>query len=264
MTPALSTEALQAVDVRASFGEQPALRGVTAQFQRGRVTALLGPNGAGKSTLLACLAGLRVPDAGRVSLAGVDVMTLDRMDRARRIGLLPQSPEVHWDIDVATLVALGRLPHKGRWGETEADTAAIARAMAATDVQRLAKRGARQLSGGERGRVLLARVLAGEPQWLLADEPLANLDPAHQLDVRDVLRQVAQRGAGVVVVLHDLSLAARVADDVILLRDGQVVASGASDAVLCADQLRATFGIEAHIGTASDNERFVVPLRRSQ
>jgi iron complex transport system ATP-binding protein len=263
MITTVATETLQAIAVYASFGTQPALRGVTAQFQRGRVTALLGPNGAGKSTLLACLAGLRAPDSGQVSLGGVNVMALERMDRARRIGLLPQSPEVHWDIDVATLVGLGRLPHKGRWGETPDDLAAITHAMAATDVERLAARTANQLSGGERGRVLLARVLAGEPQWLLADEPLANLDPAHQLDVRDLLRQVAQRGAGVVVVLHDLSLAARVADDVILLRDGQVVAHGASDAVLCADQLRATFGIEAHVGIAGDNDRFVLPLRRS-
>ncbi len=258
-----TAETLQALDVSVCFGALPALRGVTAQFHRGRVTALLGPNGAGKSTLLACLAGLRAPDSGQVNIAGVNVMALERMNRARRMGFLPQSSEVHWDIDVATLVGLGRLPHNGRLGKTKDDMAAIADAMAATDVERLATRTAKQLSGGERGRVLLARVLAGEPEWLLADEPLANLDPAHQLDVRDLLRQVAQRGTGVVVVLHDLSLAARVADDVILLRDGQVVASGASDEVLCADQLRTTFGVEAHIGIAGDNDRFVVPLHRS-
>jgi iron complex transport system ATP-binding protein len=245
------------------LGERTVLQDVSIGFKRGRVTALLGPNGAGKSTLLSCLAGLRNPNAGRVLLDDADVVTLDRTLRARRIGLLPQNAEVHWDVEASALVALGRFPHRGRWGESDADRRAVQHAMAATDVTQFASRSATKLSGGERGRVLLARVLAGEPEWLLADEPLASLDPAHQLDVLDRLREVAARGAGVIVVLHDLGHATRVADDVVLLREGRVIAQGARDEVLDADHLRVTFGIDVHIGHAADGHRFVVPLRRS-
>jgi iron complex transport system ATP-binding protein len=254
----LSTESL-----RVQLRDRTVLQDVSVEFKRGRVTALLGPNGAGKSTLLSCLAGLRKPNDGRVRLDDADVSALDRTLRARRIGLLPQNAEVHWDVAVSALVALGRFPHRGRWGESDADRRAVQNAMNATDVTQFANRSALRLSGGERSRVLLARVLAGEPEWLLADEPLASLDPAHQLDVLEQLREVAARGAGVIVVLHDLGHATRVADDVVLLREGRVVARGARDEVLEPEQLRATFGIDVYIGHAAEGGRFVVPLRRS-
>ncbi len=250
--------------LRVRLRDRPVLHNVDTRFERGRVTALLGPNGAGKTTLLTCLAGLRTADSGRVLIDGTEVTSLDRRVRARRIGLLPQNSEVHWDIDVATLVALGRFPHRGRWGESADDKRATLRAMAATDVTQFATRSAKRLSGGERSRVLLARVLAGEPEWLLADEPLASLDPAHQLDVLDQLRAVAAHGAGVIVVLHDLSHAARVADDVVLLREGRVVAQGTRDDAMAADRLRETFSIDVHVGRATEGDRFVIPLRRSR
>jgi iron complex transport system ATP-binding protein len=171
---------------------------------------------------------------------------------------------VHWDIEVAALVALGRFPHRGRWGETDADKRAVLRAMAVTDVTQFSNRSAKRLSGGERSRVLLARVLAGEPEWLLADEPLASLDPAHQLDVLDQLRAVAAAGAGVIVVLHDLSHALRVADDVVLLRAGRIVAHGPRDEAIGVQAFRDTFGIDVHVGRVDEGDRFVVPLRRSR
>jgi iron complex transport system ATP-binding protein len=245
-----------------TLGRRTVLDGIDLAFARGRVTALLGPNGAGKSSLFACLAGLRTPDAGAATIEGVAVAALDGRTRGRRIGLLPQSGEVHWNVDVATLVGLGRLPHRGRFGETEADRAAVARAMAATDVAHLADRAVERLSGGERGRVLLARVLAGEPEWLLADEPLASLDPAHQIDVLERLHEAARAGAGVIVVLHDLNQAARVADDVVLLREGRVVAAGAAETVLTAPLIERTYGVTVEIGRAADGRRFIVPLDR--
>jgi iron complex transport system ATP-binding protein len=245
-----------------TLGRRKVLSGIDLAFARGRVTALLGPNGAGKSSLLSCLAGLRKPDAGTATIDGETVATLDGRTRGRRIGLLPQSGEVHWNVDVATLVGLGRLPHRERFGETEADHAAVARAMAATDVTHLADRAVERLSGGERGRVLLARVLAGEPEWLLADEPLASLDPAHQIDVLEQLREAARAGAGVIVVLHDLNQAARVADDVVLLRAGEVIASGEAEAVLTAPLIEQTYGVTVEIGHAADGRRFIVPLDR--
>ena len=254
---------LAAEGIGLTLGGRRVLDDVSLAFGRGRVTALLGPNGAGKSSLLACLAALRRHDAGTATLDGVDVQTLDRRERGRRIGLLPQAGDVHWDIDVRTLVGLGRLPHRGRGGETAADRAAVERALAATDTTALADRGVARLSGGERGRVLLARVLAGEPEWLLADEPLASLDPAHQLDVLDRLREVAASGGGVVLVLHDLHLAARVADDVVMMRRGRVIATGTADEVLVAPLIRETYGIDAEVGRTADGTRFILPLTRA-
>jgi iron complex transport system ATP-binding protein len=253
---------LAAEDIGLSLGGRRVLDAVRFAFRRGRVTALLGPNGAGKSSLLACLAALRRPDDGAATLDGVDVHALDRRDRARRIGLLPQAADVHWDIDVATLVGLGRLPHRGRWGESAADRAAVAAALAATDMTAYAARGVERLSGGERGRALFARVLAGEPEWLLADEPLASLDPAHQLDLLARLRGVAQAGGGVVLVLHDLHLAARIADDAILLRDGRVIAAGPARDVLTAPLIADAYGVSVEIGTTPAGHRFILPIAR--
>lgn len=239
------------------------LSDVSVTFRPARVTALLGPNGAGKSTLLACLAGLRIPAEGAATLDGAPVHLLHRRVRARRIGLLPQAQDVHWNVDVETLVGLGRLPWRARGGETDADRGAIARAMEATDVAHFAGRGVEHLSGGERSRVLLARVLAGEPEWLLADEPLASLDPAHQLDIAAVLRRIAAREAGVVLVMHDLNLAARIADDAVLLRRGEVVAAGAVDAVLTAPLIARTYDVTVEVGRTRGGERFILPLARA-
>lgn len=258
-----SPQVLEAVNLSLSLVGNPILKGVSARFEPGKVSVLLGPNGAGKSTLLACLTGLRRPESGAATLGGANVLSMDRRDRARRIGLLPQAPEVHWDIDVTTLVSLGRLPHRGRGGETAADHEAVVEAMRVTDVAKLSTRTARQLSGGERARVLMARVLAGKPQWLLADEPLANLDPAHQLDVLQQLRRIASEGVGVVLVLHDLSFAARIADFAVLMREGQVLASGSSEEVLRPEPVREAFGIDAQFGVV-DADRFVIPLRRNR
>ena len=245
-----------------ALGGRCILDGVDAVFAPGRVTVVLGPNGAGKSTLLACLAGLRDPDTGVVRLGGVDRARIDRHDLARRIGFLPQTADVHWDIDVLTLVALGRFPHRGRWGAAADDDAAVAAALAATDVVGLAGRVVNTLSGGERSRALLARVLAGTPEWLLVDEPLASLDPAHAIDVLDCLRGIAATGAGVVVVLHDLNQAARVAHDVVLMKDGRIVAQGPAETVLTTEAIAATYGVAAQVGVGDDGRPFFVVTGR--
>jgi len=143
------------------------------------------------------------------------------------------------------------------------DIAAVLSAMAATDTEQFAERRVGELSGGERARVLLARVLAGEPQWLLADEPLASLDPAHQLDLLDRLRGQAARGVGVVVVLHDLVQAARVADEILLLRDGRVFAFGPPDEVLTHQHLRDAFGVDVLLFADAEGRMLPVPAGRS-
>ena len=193
---------------------------VSVSLEPGRITAICGPNGAGKSTLLEVLAGLITPDAGSVTLDGTSVGQLALREKGRRIGYLPQAAEGAWDVPVHSLVALGRMPH----GDTSAEP--VNAAMAALDITHLADRRAQSLSGGETARVLLARVLAGEPEWILADEPLAALDLAHQLTLLRHLRRAAQAGAGVLLVLHDLALAMNHADHVVVLDQGRVAASG--------------------------------------
>lgn len=205
------------------------LAGVTLALEPGTITAICGPNGAGKSSLLQCLAGLLVPDDGAVMLGGTPLASMHPRERAKAIGYLPQEPQIAWDVAVRNLVALGRLPHRDR-GEAQ-----VAAAMAAMDVAHLASRPVSRLSGGERARVLLARVLAGEPQWILADEPLAALDLAHQLELLAHLRRAADAGAGVMLVLHDLALAMNHANRAVVLSDGAVAADGP-----CADALDTT------------------------
>ena len=203
---------------------------VTAAFEPGRITAICGPNGAGKSTLLAALAGLLDVDRGAVALGGDAIAGLAPRIRARSIGYLPQIGEVAWDVSVRNLVALGRLPFGDR-ARGPADTA-----IAALELSDLADRPVSTLSGGERARALLARVLAGEPRWILADEPLAALDLAHQMHLIRHLRHVAGRGTGVIVVLHDLSLAMNHADRVLVLDKGRAAGFG-SPADILTEQL---------------------------
>lgn len=215
------------------------LDSVTCALEPGKITAICGPNGAGKSSLLSALAGLLPVDGGDVLLDGMPLAEMPPRERARAIGYLPQDGEVAWDVAVRGLVALGRLPHRDEGAE------AIEHALAALDLQAFAHRPVSTLSGGEKARVLLARVLAGEPRWILADEPLAALDLAHQQALLRRLRIDADGGAGVVVVVHDLSLAMNHADRVVVLNAGKVVADGMAEEALASDVLHKVWRVEA-------------------
>jgi iron complex transport system ATP-binding protein len=237
---------LAAKGIRVRLGGKAVVDGVDAAFEAGTVTAILGPNGAGKSTLLACLAGLRKPQAGDVRLDEAELLAMPPRARARRIAVLPQTPEVAWALEAHILVGLGRTPFIGAAGLSQEDAAAIDRAMRAAGVEALADRDVTTLSGGERGRVLIARALAGEPEWLLADEPLTGLDPGHQLDAGALFRRLAHEdGRGVIVTLHDLSLAARVADRIIVMAAGKVLADGPPDEALSPQVLAQAYEVEA-------------------
>lgn len=215
------------------------LRSVNVQIIPGQITAICGPNGAGKSTLLSALAGLLAVDSGEVILAEADIAALNARNRAQRIGYLPQDGEIAWDVAVRSLVALGRMPH----GDSAAEP--VERAMAALDLEPLASRPISKLSGGEKARALLARVLAGEPEWLLADEPLAALDIGHQLTLLRYLRRVAEQGTGVVLVLHDLALAMNHAAHVVVLDSGRLIASGPPDDALSEAVIAQVWGVAA-------------------
>jgi iron complex transport system ATP-binding protein len=212
---------------------------VSASLGPGEIAAICGPNGAGKSTLLECLAGLLAPDSGAVALDGRPIGSLHPRKRAQAIGYLPQSGEIAWDLAVRNLVALGRLPH-GDGGE-----AAVEAALAALDLAPFADRPVSTLSGGERARALLARVLAGEPGWILADEPLAALDLGHQLALIRHLRRAAEAGAGVVLVVHDLALAMNHAARVLVLDRGRLVADGPPEGALDPALIARVWGVPA-------------------
>lgn len=218
---------ITAQDLHITLGRRAVLSGVSLTLGRGELVGLIGPNGAGKTTLLRALAGLLAPDRGSICLDGTPLRQIPVGERARRIAFLAQSAPVHWAMPVAEMVALGRLPWRVPFaGPTSQDAAAVARAMAAADVDAFADRPADTLSGGERMRALIARALAVEAPLLLADEPVAALDPFHQLQIMELLAATARAGTGVAVVLHDLALAARYCDRLVLLAHGAVLAEG--------------------------------------
>lgn len=214
---------------------------VSVELRPQEVTAIVGPNGAGKSSLLACLGGLI--EGGPVLLDGQPLDTLPPLQRAQAIGYLPQSAEIAWDVSVETLVSLGRLPWAGAPAGQTAQ--AIEAALKALDLTALLQRPVSRLSGGERARALLARVLAGEPRWLLADEPLANLDLAHAKDLMRQLDAEARLGRGVVVVLHDLAAAMNHADRVLVLHEGRLVADGWPFEALTEEVIGRVWGVPA-------------------
>ena len=236
--------------VGVTLGRREVVRDIHAEFGPGTLTGIVGPNGAGKSTLARAILAL-VPATGQVRVDGVDAAAMPRAELARRIAYVPQGQTLHWPLTVERLVGLGRLPHLAPMSRiADTDTAAIERAMERADDLR--DRIATELSGGERARVLFARALAVEAPALIADEPLASLDPGHQIDVMDMLRAEAAGGALVIAVLHDLTLAARYCDRLLLIDAGQIVADGTPTEVLTAERLRAVYGIDARVETEGD------------
>lgn len=238
---------LDKVSVEGTRGRR--LDNVSATFRRGGVQVLIGPNGAGKTTLLRALLGFEPTMSGQILLDGQPLSALSRRARAQRFAWLPQSMAPHWNISARELVGLGRLP----WGGGAQD-AAVDRALEATATTAFADRPIDELSGGERARVFFARLLAGESDWILADEPLASLDPLHQQEALRLLREAAhEAGKGVIVILHELDAAAAIADDVIILKDGRV-AGNAFDPTL----LEAAFGLRFTI-IEHGARRLIVP-----
>ncbi|MGB3847155.1 MAG: ABC transporter ATP-binding protein [Sphingopyxis sp.] len=238
--------------VGVTLGRRAVVANVSAAFAPGTLTGIVGPNGAGKSTLARAMLAL-VPATGRVTLDGDDVAAMPRAALARRIAYLPQGQTLHWPLTVERLVGLGRLPHLAPMSKIgAADADAIARAMVRADVAGLRNRIATELSGGERARVLFARALAVEAPALIADEPLASLDPGHQIDVMELMRAEADAGALVIAVLHDLTMAARYCDRLLLIDEGAIVADGAPADVLTPDLLRRVYGIDARVESGGD------------
>lgn len=242
-----SAPRLTARGLTAGYPGRRVIEDLDLEIAPGRITMIIGANACGKSTLLSVLARVNSPLGGRVELDGVDTATLPRRRFAQSVGLLPQHPSAPEGLTVAELVSRGRHPHRGvfqRW--SAADTARVDDAMAKTGVAALADRPVGDLSGGQRQRVWIAMALAQEPRILLLDEPTTFLDLSHQIEVLDLLRTLNRTdGTTIVVVLHELNLAARYADDLVVMSRGRVVAHGAPADVLTSDVVAQAFDLDA-------------------
>ncbi|GAB6036928.1 ABC transporter ATP-binding protein [Fundidesulfovibrio butyratiphilus] len=237
---------LRGTGLRVVRGGHEALAGADIALRAGEVLGVVGPNGAGKSTLLHCLAALERPAAGRVELAGIDVFTLSRRALARQVGFLPQETLDRFGFTVLDCALMGRYPHLGRFAAPGApDLDAARRALSETDLAHLADRSVTTLSGGEKRRAALARVLAQETRVMLLDEPASGLDIRHALAAMRLLRQRTAEGAGVAVVLHDLNLAGAFCHSVLILSQGRVLACGPTPETLTRENVAAAFGVNS-------------------
>lgn len=235
---------IEAHGLRVGYGgAADVLCDVDVTLTRGQVFCFVGPNGAGKSTLLGALAGIVPLRDGQVRLEGTPLSDISGRTRARRIGFLPQIVRPSIAYSVNELVALGRYAHSTGFGfETDRDRDAVERAMSLTHTGHLSERPFSTLSGGERQRVLIASVLAGEPEVLLLDEPTASLDITRSADVFAALEELAAMGRAVGVVTHDLNLAGQFGGEVALMSEGRVIADGAPGAVLTRERLHEAYG----------------------
>ena len=236
---------LAASDVSVRLGGRTILDNVSLALAPNEFVALVGPNGAGKTTLIKSLAGL-IPAFGKVEIEGRDRAAMKPRERAKALAYLPQGHDFSWPLPVAEIVALGRYPHADPFSPVSpVDRAAVAQALELTGTKDFATRTVTTLSGGERARVALARVLATKAKILLADEPTMSLDPRHQFVVMEILRRTARMGGAVLAVVHDLALAARYCDRVVILEKGRIVADDKPEIALDADRIARIFGVEA-------------------
>ncbi|MBN9601076.1 MAG: ABC transporter ATP-binding protein [Afipia sp.] len=240
-------------DVAVDLGGKTLLSGITFRVDRGELVGLVGPNGSGKSTLFRMLANLRAPSAGEITYDGKAAADLGARTLSKLVSYLEQDGTSHWPLNTRTLVELGRLPHRRMFHWlSEDDETAVARAMKLTDTTVFASKTVAQLSGGERMRIMLARAICAEAPLLLADEPIAALDPRHQLMVMSLLRRYASQQNAVAVVLHDLSMAARFCQKLILISGGTIIAQGRSDKVLSPRNIREAYRVEVVSGKKND------------
>lgn len=261
---------LVAKNIQVAIDGRAILADINCAIHSGEMVGLIGPNGAGKTTLLRVLANLLAPNSGTVALDDRMLAHYPSIELAKRLAYLAQGAPAYWPLRVDNVVALGRLPHLNWWQQTSArDTQIVEDALQLADVAYLRERLITTLSGGERTRVLLARIFAAQPQLILADEPVATLDPYHQLHVMELLREHAHRvdsqienpGGAVLAVLHDLNLAARFCDRIVLLAHGRIVCSGTAREVLTPENLRDVYGVSVRIND-QDGEFSVLPWQR--
>jgi iron complex transport system ATP-binding protein len=239
---------LETRNLSVSLGDREIVHGIDLVIPPGSFVGLIGPNGAGKSTLMRALAGL-VRCSGEVRVGDRSLRQLGDAQRALRIAYMAQTRDIAWPMSVEEVVALGRLPHRPPFtGPSQTDRDVIVRVLAELDLAELRGRRTTELSGGETARVMTARVLAQDTDIIIADEPTAGLDPAHQLNLMAIFSSLAEKGRTVIVSLHELGLAARWCRRLLLLDQGRIRADGAPEDVLTTDNLRTVYHIDAFVG----------------
>jgi ABC-type cobalamin/Fe3+-siderophores transport system ATPase subunit len=256
---------LNATNLSLNLGNKAVVDQMNIHVSAGEFVGLIGPNGAGKSSLLRMLAGLVKPKIGDINLTpqttSTPVDNIPAQVRARFMAYLAQHETPAWPLSVRNLVALGRSPWNSAVNASADDEMAINNALVLTDVISLAERSVTELSGGELQRVLLARVFAGNPKLIVADEPIVALDVYHQLHIMELLQAHAQQGRAVIAALHDLSLAARFCTRLVLMHHGKLVAEGEPVKVLTPENLAQVYGISAHVDCRDDGV-VIIPIKR--
>jgi len=253
---------LDAKNISISFNERPIVENINFHICGGELIGLVGPNGVGKSTFLKGLARLLTLKTGTIEFLGQPLEQVTRKKLSQTLSYLAQGDIIHWPLEVHKIVSLGRLPYLSPWQHmSEEDSRAVDQAMKAAEVTHLKDRIATKLSGGEKRLVMLARALAVEAKVLLADEPVAGLDPTHQIQVMHLLRTMVHKGHSVVTILHDLSLAARYCDRIYLMSEGRMLVSGKPRDVLVPENLKKVYGITAKYGQGEDGF-YIVPWDR--
>jgi iron complex transport system ATP-binding protein len=264
MTDNGSPYRIEVRDLSLAYGNLSVLKALSLPIERGKITVLAGPNGCGKSTLLRAIRRLHKPAGGQILLEEVDIAGLGDKALARQIGLLAQSPAAPEDMTVEELVRLGRYPHQSMlqpWSRNDGE--ALELAMAGTRIAHLRDRRLGSLSGGQLQRVWIAMVLAQQTDVVCLDEPVNHLDMAHQLDCLDLVRQLRDEfGRTVVLVLHDLNLAARYADHLVFMRDGVIAASGSPEQLMTEEGIAGVFDVRCRVITDPVHGRpLCIPLR---
>lgn len=232
------------------------LNKINNEIEKGEFTALVGPNGSGKSTLLRCLDKILLPKKGNIFLNGKNIKNIDRKMLAKSIAYVPQSEDEVFQSNVFDTVLMGRKPHIS-WMPTKNDLEITAKVIEKLDLSEISMKYLNQLSGGQRQRVYIARALAQQPKILLLDEPTANLDLRHQLEVLDVLKKLTKRGISVVVAIHDLNLALQYCEKIVMLKDGKIFAKGGKE-IITSKIVENLYGIKVKV--LNDDERlFIIP-----
>ncbi len=251
---------LEITDIQATYGQATVLDGISATVSRGKILGLVGPNGAGKTTLIKCIARIIRPSGGRITIDGEGANRLTNAALARKIGYVPQNLPSRFSMSVFETVLTGRRPH-ATWRPSRQDQTKAARVIQQLGLDDLAMRDAGELSGGQVQKVLLARALAQEPDYLLLDEPTSNLDLYHQLEVMEmVVSLVREKSMGAVMAVHDLSLAGRFADDILMMQNGSVFCHGRPNELLTEEIIRRVYGVDAAVHR-DNGQIFIHPLR---
>jgi len=246
---------LEMQNVTLAYGQRSVLRELSLQVYQGELLGLVGPNGCGKTSIIKALSRVLTPESGRILLDGKELNGIARNELAKIIGVVPQNPSLPDTFTVFEVVILGRNPHLGLFnGETARDMAVVWQAMERTGITHLAKRRIGELSGGEKQRVTIARVLAQEPRVILLDEPTANLDISQQMDILDLITGMCgEKNTAGLIAIHDLNIAAQYCTRIIMLKNGQIHGEGIPSEVITAENVREVFGADTTVYAHPEN-----------